>query len=137
MAIEESRTVEAEPARLWALVADLERWAELLPTVDAVRRLDGPGEIGVGSRFELRQPGLPRAVYEVREWAPGRSFTWIATAPGVTTVAVHAVTPLGSGSLLALRLEWRGPLAVPVRWLYGAKTARMVAQEADTFARLA
>ena len=48
---------------IWGLMADVERWGELLPTVTSVRRLGGPDPTGVGSRFEVRQPGLPAAVF--------------------------------------------------------------------------
>lgn len=61
---------------IWGLMADVERWGELLPTVTSVRRLGGPDPTGVGSRFEVRQPGLPAAVYDVTVWRPLEGFTW-------------------------------------------------------------
>src|SRR5688500_11643788 len=80
---------EATRDRRWSLASDVERWGERLPTVDSVRPL-APGPIGVGSRFEVRQPGLPKAVWEVTDWQQ-RSFTWMSTAPGIRSTAVHTV----------------------------------------------
>jgi len=52
----------ASPDWLWSLASDVERWGDRLPTVDSVRPL-GSGRTGVGSRFEIRQPGLPKPVW--------------------------------------------------------------------------
>lgn len=131
------RDVAAQPADVWRLVSDLAQWAQLLPTMDAVDRLDEPGTVGVGSRFAVRQPGLPSAVYRVTEWHEGRGFTWEARFPGVRTIAAHAITPAGDGSHLALSIEWQGAFAGLVRRLYGKRAERLVTIEGDTFARLA
>jgi hypothetical protein len=124
------------PDRLWSFAGDVERWGDRLPTVDSVRPL-GSGPIGVGSRFEVRQPGLPKAVWEVTDWQPGRSFTWVSTSPGIRSTAVHSVHADGDGSRLDLSLEWSGPLARALGLLIGRKARGMVETEAETFARLA
>ena len=54
--------------------------------------LDGPG-IEVGKRFEIKQPRLPKLVWEVTEVDPGGSWTWRQRSPGGTTVASHEVVP--------------------------------------------
>ena len=72
----------ATPARLWSLASDVERWGDRLPTVDSVRPLTS-GPTGVGARYEVRQPRLPRAVWEVTDWQPGRSFTWVSFVRGL------------------------------------------------------
>ena len=124
----------ATPDRLWSVVSDVERWGDRLPTVDSVRPLGG-GPTGVGSRFEVRQPGLPKAVWEVTEWQ-GRSFTWVSTGPGIRSAAVHTVKDDPGGSRLDLSLEWSGPLARILELLIGRKARGMVETEATTFARL-
>ena len=124
------------PERLWELASDVERWGDRLPTVDAVRTL-GSGPTRVGSRFEVRQPKLPKAVWEVTEWEPGRSFTWVSTSPGIRSTAVHSVREDGEGSRLDLSLEWSGLLSPVLRALIGRKARGMVELEAETFARLA
>lgn len=132
-----SSSVAGSPEGLWSLVGDVEGWGELLPTVTSVRRVDDDGAIGVGSRFEVRQPGLPKAVYEVTGWEPGRAFTWVARSLGVATTASHEVVPEGDGARLDLTLRWSGPLAGLIRLLVGAKARGMVKSEAATFTRLA
>ena len=121
---------------MWNLVADVERWDDLVPTMQQVTRLDGGGPIGVGARFEVRQPGLPKAEYEITEWEPGVGFTWVAASTGVRTTASHEIRPRHGGALLVLGIAWSGPLAGLVGLLMAGKARRMVEQEADTFARL-
>ena len=126
----------ATPDRLWSLASDVERWGDRLPTVDVVRPL-GSGPTGVGSKFDVRQPGLPKAVWEVTDWQQkARSFTWVSTSPGIRSTAVHTVHDDGDGSRLDLWLEWSGPLARVLELLVGRKARGMVEIEAETFARL-
>ena len=109
----------------------------MLPTMQQVIRLGGGGPIGVGTRFEVRQPGLPKAVYQITSWHPGREFTWVSTAAGVRTTAFHRLESEPDGTGLVLGIEWSGPLAWLARLVAGSKTRRMVEQEAATFVRLA
>lgn len=130
------RHVDADQERLWGVVSQVSRWAELLPTIDRVTA-KSPGPPGVGARFALKQPGLPVLVYEITEWKPGESFTWVSRAPGVRTVGTHAVAPASDGCTLKLGLQWEGPLRPVVQLLYGRRTHRFVQTEADVFAGLA
>lgn len=126
----------AAPDRLWSIVSDVERWGDRLSTVDVVRPL-GSGPTGVGSRFAVRQPGLPKAVWEVTDWQrQARTFTWVSTSPGLRSTAVHTVHDEAGGSRLDLRLEWSGPLARVLELIIGRKARGMVETEAETFARL-
>lgn len=124
------------PERLWAIASDVEHWGDRLPTVDSVRPLSS-GPMAVGSRFEVRQPGLPKAVWEVTDWQPGSSFTWVSSGAGVRSEAVHTVIADSDGSRLDLSLQWSGPLAWLLERLIGRKAQGMVETEATTFARLA
>src|SRR5690348_16679533 len=83
------RLIDAGADRVWRLISDLDRWDRMLPTMQKVSRLDARGPVGIGARFEVRQPGLPKAVYEITEWEPGSGFRWVASAPGVRTTATH------------------------------------------------
>jgi hypothetical protein len=135
--IRASASSAATPDRLWSLASDVERWGDRLPTVNRVRPL-GDGPIGVGSRFEIRQPGLPKAVWQVTDWQQeARCFTWVSTSPGLRSTAVHAVHDEGSGSRLELSLEWSGPMAGALERLIGRRARGMVETEAMTSARLA
>ena len=131
------RRVRAEPTRVWELVCDVARWAELLPTVESITAKDAGRAPEVGARYAVKQPGIPVLVYEVTAWEPGREFTWVARSPGARTVATHAVRPAPHGSALTLTLRWEGPLAPVVERLFGRRTNTYVQREADTFAGLA
>src|SRR6476620_8152094 len=108
-------TISAPPERVWAVVIDVERWPERIPTVDTVERLDA-GQLAVGSRTRLQQPKLPTAVWTVTELAEGSSYTWESSSPGVTVTASHVVEPQADGSRLTLALTVSGPLS-GIGWL--------------------
>lgn len=131
------RTTHAAPDVLWPLVGDLEHWADLLPTMQAVERLGPAGPVGLGDRFAVKASGLPRATYEITQWQPGESFTWVSAAPGVRTTATHHLQTRDDGTLLTLGIDWSGPLAWLARLLLSAKARRMVEREAATFVELA
>lgn len=135
--IEVNQTSSATPDAIWTVLGDVENWGRSLPTFESVRHLSGPSPTAVGSRFEVRQPGLAKATYEVTEWSPGRNFTWVGHAPGVATTAIHRIEASDSGSELRLGIEWTGPLAGVIRLLLKSKAQRMMQSEAETIARLA
>lgn len=129
-------TIAAPPERVWAMVIDVEQWPALIPTVDAVDRLD-PGPLAVGSRTRLQQPRLPTAVWTVTELAEGSSYTWASTSPGVTITAAHVVEPHADGSRLTLAVTVFGPLSW-IGWvLTRSLTKRYVATEAAAIKRAA
>lgn len=122
-------TIAAPPERVWAVLVDVERWPERIPTVDAVERLDA-GPLAVGSRTLLRQPRLPEAVWTVTELTDGSSYTWESKSSGVTVVAVHVVEPHPEGSRLTLGLTVSGLMA-GLGWLMTrSMTKRYVETEA-------
>ena len=129
-------TIAADPARIWSVLVDVERWPARIPTVDTVERLD-PGPLAVGSRTRLSQPRLPTAVWTVTELTEGSSFTWESRSPGVTIVATHVVEPHPEGGRLTLALSLSGPLA-GVGWLMTRKlTKQYVETEAASMKRAA
>jgi len=129
-------TIVAPPERVWAMVIDVERWPERIPTVDAVERLDA-GPLAVGSRTRLDQPKLPTAVWTVTELADGSSFTWESKSSGVTVTATHVVEPHHDGSRLTLTLRVSGPMG-GIGWLMSRSvTKRYVETEADWIKRAA
>ena len=81
------------------------------------------------ARVRVEQPRLPTATWEVTELEPGRSYTWASPAPGLQSVAWHAVEPLGAGrSRVTLGIRQTGPLGV-VATLMGPLTRRYVDTE--------
>jgi hypothetical protein len=106
----------------------VERMPAWTSTMTRVRVLDG-GELRVGARVRVEQPRLPTATWEVTELEPGRSYTWASPAPGLHSVAWHAVEPIGPGrSRVTLGIRQTGPLAV-VATLMGPLTRRYVDTE--------
>ncbi len=103
--------VEAPVEQVWEVLREVERWPEWAPTVTSVRRLDD-GPLSVGSRARVEQPRIPPSVYVVTELEPSRSFTWVATGPGVHTTARHQLEDLGpAGTRVTLAVEQAGPWA--------------------------
>jgi hypothetical protein len=135
--IEISEQSSASSQELWKYLGDVERWSDHLPTFDSVRHVGGPSPTAVGSRFEVRQPGLAKAVYEITRWEPGRGFTWVGRVPGVATTGIHDRESNDTGTRIRLGMEWSGPLAWAIRALMTAKATRMIRSEGETLARLA
>jgi uncharacterized membrane protein len=133
---EHTDTIGAPPERVWAVVVDVERWPERIPTVDAVERLDA-GPLVVGSRTRLEQPRLPTAVWTVTGLTEGSSYTWESTSPGVTVTATHVVEPHPDGSRLTLSVWVAGPIS-RIGWLLTRKlTKRYVETEAASIKQTA
>lgn len=118
MRFEETVDVDAVPAAVFAVYADVERWSDWTASVTKVERLDD-GAFGVGSRAKVHQPKLPVATWTVTDLQPGRAFTWVATGPGLRTTGTHLVEPSGHGARVTATLDQEGPLG----WLVGRLTA--------------
>jgi hypothetical protein len=108
--------IQAPPERVWPIMSDVERWHEWTPSIRKVVRLDS-GPMGMGSRVRVHQPRLPVAFWQVTEWQPGRSFTWVSRNPGVRVTARHAIEPTAAGSRVTLSLQYEG--------IFGALLARV------------
>jgi uncharacterized protein YndB with AHSA1/START domain len=123
--------IDAEPGRVWEVLADVERWAEWTPSIRWVRLLAGADRLVTGGRARVKQPGLPAMVWEVTSLDEGRQFTWEAATPGLRTVGEHRIDPQGAGSRVTLGITQTGPLARLAALLYGRRTRRYVQAEAD------
>ena len=130
--MEQSVTVEiaASAERVWEVLTDVERWPEWTETVTSVELLD-EGPLHSGARAKINQPKIPETEYVVTELDPGRSFTWVATAPGVTTTARHTVEALpDGGSRVTLGVEQAGLLGSVMGRFYRGLTDRYLSNEA-------
>jgi uncharacterized protein YndB with AHSA1/START domain len=123
--------IDAAPERVWEVMTDVERWPEWTETVTSATRLD-EGQLRLDSRARLEQPKLPPTEYVVVELSPGRSFTWVATSPGVRTTARHVVEALPhGGARVRLGVEQAGPLGMVIgRLFFKGLTDRYLATEA-------
>jgi carbon monoxide dehydrogenase subunit G len=106
MKLERRIHIDAPPARVWQVMADVERWPEWTPSVIAVRRNDdGPLRIGSSAEVDLR--GTPKATWTVTQLDEGRSFWWESDAtPSVA--GGHIIEPDGDGANVTLAIHPRG-----------------------------
>ena len=128
---ETTRHIDAPTQPVWQVLFDVARWPEWTPTIDSIERLDH-GPFGVGSRARVRQPRLPRAVWEVTEVLDGRSFTWEANRPGMNSIARHEVVPDAGGSKLTLSIEQTGPMGAVAAVIWRRLTQRYIELEAES-----
>jgi uncharacterized protein YndB with AHSA1/START domain len=131
MITDSSIEIDAPPGIVWDVFADVEHWSEWTASIERIVPLDGPG-IEVGKRFEIKQPRLPKLVWEVTEVEPGVSWTWRQRSPGNTTLAFHEVAPQGvDRAVVRQRIEQRGPIGVAVGTLMLRLTKRYLSLEAE------
>ena len=121
--------IDASANLVWDVFSDVERWPEWTASVTGLRALDGTG-LAVGKRFEIKQPRLPKLVWQVTELDEGRSWTWEQRSPGGRTIAVHEVRPDGDRTRVTQRLEQRGPIGGLVARLMRGTTKRYLDLEA-------
>jgi carbon monoxide dehydrogenase subunit G len=123
--------IRAPLQAVWKLFTDVEAWSSWMPTILSVSRL-GSGSFEIGARYRVRQPGLPDTIYTVTSIDDQSAFTWQARTPGAVLVASHEVwaAPAGCGARSIYAAS--GVLAPTIRFLLGARIARMLEQEADS-----
>jgi uncharacterized protein YndB with AHSA1/START domain len=130
MKFETTVTIDAAPAKVWAVLVDVERWPTWTKSVQTAVRGE-PGPLQVGSTATVKQPKLATSHWVVTEVEPQRNFTWVSKAPGVTSVGSHRVDPTPAGGcVVTLTLEQSGPLAAIVGFVGGPLIRRYVGFEA-------
>ena len=122
--------IDASARLVWDVFSDVERWPEWTASVTSLKALDGPG-LAVGKRFEIKQPRLPRLVWEVTALDEGSSWTWEQRSLGGRTVAVHEVHPEGERTLVRQRLDQQGPVGSLIGRLMRGTTKRYLELEAQ------
>lgn len=131
MITESSVEIDAPAATVWRVFAAVEQWSEWTASVTRLAGLDGP-TLEVGRRFEIKQPRMPKLVWEVSAIDPGSSWSWQQRSPGARTVASHDVIDQGGGrTLVRQRIDQRGPMGVVVALLLRRMTKRYLAMEAE------
>ncbi len=122
--------IDAPAAVVWDVFSDVERWHEWTDSVTSLVALDGP-DIAVGKRFEIKQPRMPKLVWEVTDVTPGKSWTWVQRSPGGLTLAGHEVTAIADGrSRVQQQIDQRGPIGVLVGLAMRGMTRRYLDMEA-------
>ena len=115
---------------VWAVMRDVERWPEWTASVASVTRTSA-GPLGLGGTARVKQPKLAPADFVVTKWEPGLGFEWVTKNPLVSAVGAHWITPTPGGCRVTLSVDFSGPLAGPIAWLYGRLTTRYVRMEAE------
>ena len=114
MITDSSVEIAAPAAAVWEVFADVERWPEWTASITRIEALDGP-ELAVGKRFEIKQPRLPRLVWEVSDFEAGTAWTWRQGTPGGPTLGVHEVVAVSpERTLVRQRIDQRGPVGTLV-----------------------
>lgn len=97
MAIEHVQSIAAAASRVWELTVDVERWPELMPTMQKVTVLDEPGRpFGVGSQARVKQPGQRATVWTVTQFDAPHRFTWTSAGRHPMT-ARHVIEAVDGG----------------------------------------
>jgi uncharacterized membrane protein len=122
--------IDASAKLVWDVFSDVERWPEWTASVTSLKALDGPG-LAVGKRFEIKQPRLPKLVWEVTALDEGTSWTWEQRSPGGRTIAVHEVSADGARSRVRQRLDQQGPVGGLVARFMRGTTKRYLELEAQ------
>ena len=131
MRFETTVEIEATPDKVWATLADVERWPEWTASMTQVECLNGES-LALGAMVRVKQPRMPALVWKVIELDPGRSFSWQSKSTGVTTVGSHVVkTTADNRVTVALGIEQSGPLAPVIGLLLSKTTRRYIKMEAE------
>jgi uncharacterized membrane protein len=127
--------IEAEPAAVWAVMEDVNRWPDWTPTMKSVALTSGE-VVGPESTATIRQPALPPAVWRVTSYEAGRSFSWETDVRGVHMVGDHRVEPLPGGrSLVTLGITSSGVLSTIFGPLINGQVRKAVRTEAASLKR--
>ena len=131
MITDSSIEIDAPAATVWDVFTDVERWSEWTASIERIVPLDGAG-IEVGKRFEIKQPRMPKLVWEVTEVDPGASWTWRQRSPGAHHARHARGRAAGAGrTLVRQRIDQRGPSASLIGVLMRRLTKRYLELEAQ------
>ena len=122
---------------VWNVLADVQKWPDWTPTMTSVRAVGSAGLVH-GNTFEVKQPGLAKAVFTVEACEEGSAFAWSTRSAGVSTIADHVLSDTtGGGTRIELLIRMSGP-GVGLLWmLLGRKVRRFVDTEAESLAAVA
>lgn len=130
MIVEHTTHIQAPPALVWRVTADVEAWPEWTPTVTSVKRL-GEAPFGLGSVARIKQPGQPEADWVVTRFEPEQRFAWETRRAGLRMVGTHEVSAEGDGTKNVLRVEAEGAMAVLLWPVLRLAMRRALHQEND------
>jgi carbon monoxide dehydrogenase subunit G len=122
--------IEAAPARVWNVIADVGHWPEWTPSILSVEDLSEP--FALGGTATVQALGTPTSGYRVTRWEPGHGFDWETRVRGATAIGRHWVEPAGEGkSLATLTLDMPGIIAVVFKPMLSRVIKRNLEMEAN------
>lgn len=121
--------IQATPAAVWRVLADIERWPTWTPTVEHVQPLTADG-LRIGARYRITQPKLRPAVYEVTECSPHKAFTWVQKAAGAKMIADHRLIGDDASTEVELSFSTEGLMGAILGSMYAKRIAEYVKTEA-------
>lgn len=127
---ERSIEINATPARVWQVMADVSKWPEWTSSIESVE--GAPATMAVGSTAAVKAKGTPRATWTVTEWNPGQNFTWETSVRGSKTIGEHIIEPNGEGkSRVTLAIEVKGLMGAIFKPLIGGGIVRNLELESN------
>ena len=126
--LENSADVGVPPQEAFDYLSDLRNEAGWNPKMRSVQLLTGD-PIGIGSRYRVRWAGSPDVIVEYTQYERPGQWATVADSQTMTIRFSARVTPVPSGSHLAVRMELlpRGP----ARLLQPLLRRRMQGRELD------
>lgn len=100
--------IRVSPARVWAVLTDVERWPDWTTSATKVQRMD-IGPLSLGSRTRIWQPRLLPAVWCVTSLDQRNyKFTWTTRSYGIKIIARHQILPVKAHCRVLLSLNYTG-----------------------------
>jgi hypothetical protein len=96
------------PETLWPVLANVAGWPDIDQNIASLELLDPPAR---GARFVLRPRGGPRLRFTIGAFEAPNHYADICQLAGATMTTVHRLTPLGTGTRIAITIEVRGWLS--------------------------
>ena len=121
--------INADAAKVWEILHDVERWPEWTTSMTSVEVLDKP--LAVGSRVKIKQPKLRPATMTVSSLDHNKSFSWTSDSPGMHSEADHEIASSSSGSTVTLRFALTGAIGSVAGLFYGSLIKRYVETEGN------
>lgn len=135
MHLERSIDIDADPARVWAVMADIERWPQWTRSVTKVEARPSP-TLAADTEARITQPRLGARTWRVTALDAPRSFTWETSGPATSMVATHSIAPRGEdGSTVTLVVDSGGWAVTLFGWLLASTGRRFVDMEAEGLKR--
>jgi uncharacterized protein YndB with AHSA1/START domain len=127
MEFETTVEINATPEQVWNTLIAVERWPEWTASITAVEPLDSD-QLKLGTKVRIKQPRMPALVWEITKFEPGVSFDWVASSPGVKTVAAHRITAVDNARVLVTHAIHQSGAFAPIAALLTAGTTRRYVQ---------